>query len=116
VRILTRSSRVLVDEALPEAELEAIRAAVMAFGDRGVVGFHALRARRAGARRYVDLHVQFRAGATLEDAHWIAHDLADAIRERLGGADVLVHLEPQDRVLPGHEVPGSRGGATVRRG
>lgn len=117
VRILTRSSRVLVDEALPPDELDAIRDAVMAFGDRGVAGFHALRARRAGARRYVDLHVQFRAGATLEDAHWTAHALADAIRDRLGGADVLVHLEPEDRVLPGTEVPRRRGGdATVRRG
>jgi divalent metal cation (Fe/Co/Zn/Cd) transporter len=115
VRILMRSSRVLVDEALPAAELDAIRNAVMAFGERGVVGFHALRARRAGARRYIDLHVQFRAGATLEDAHWIAHDLADAIRERLAGADVLVHLEPEDRVLPGHEVPSARSDATVRR-
>src|SRR5438128_892379 len=31
VRILTRSSRVLVDEALPADELDAIRNAVMAF-------------------------------------------------------------------------------------
>lgn len=117
VRILTRSSRVLVDEALPADELDAIRSTVMAFGARGVAGFHALRARRAGARRYVDLHVQFRAGTTLEDAHWTAHELADAIRGRLRGADVLVHLEPEDRVLPGTEVPRRQGGdATVRRG
>ena len=31
-----------------------------------VVGFHKLRARRAGSRRYVDLHVQFREGTTLQ--------------------------------------------------
>jgi cation diffusion facilitator family transporter len=105
IRILMRSSRVLVDEALPEDELEAIRDAIMAFGDRGVAGFHALRARRAGARRYVDLHVQFRSGITLERAHWTAHELQDAIRRRLAGADVLIHLEPEDRVQPGTEVP-----------
>jgi cation diffusion facilitator family transporter len=105
VRILTRSSRVLVDEALPQDELESIRTVVMAFGDRGVAGFHALRARRAGARRYVDLHVQFRSGITLEGAHWTAHELQDAIRARIQGADVLIHLEPEDRVVPGTEVP-----------
>jgi divalent metal cation (Fe/Co/Zn/Cd) transporter len=109
---------VLVDEALPQEELDAIRAAVMSFGDRGVAGFHALRARRAGSRRYVDLHVQFRAGTSLEGAHWTAHELQDAIRERVRGADVLIHLEPEDRVLPGTEVPPAEetGGAPVRRG
>jgi hypothetical protein len=30
--------------------------------------------------------------------------LQDAIRERLGSADVLIHLEPSDRVRPGEEV------------
>jgi cation diffusion facilitator family transporter len=105
VRILTRSTRVLVDEALPGAEMEAIREEVMAFGAHGVAGFHKLRTRRAGARRYVDLHVQFRAGTTLEDAHATAHALQDAIRARLRNADVLIHLEPEDKVRPGEEVP-----------
>jgi cation diffusion facilitator family transporter len=105
VRIVLRSSRVLVDEALPPAELDAIRQAVIAMGPRGMVGFHQLRTRRAGARRYVDLHVQFRAGTTLEDAHTTAHELQDEIAARLRGADVLIHLEPEDRVRPGTEIP-----------
>jgi cation diffusion facilitator family transporter len=106
VRILTRSSRVLVDEALPEEELAAIRETVVAFGrSHAVAGFHRLRARRAGARRYVDMHVQFRAGTTLEAAHRGAHELQDAIGERLGDADILIHLEPEDRVRPGTEIP-----------
>ena len=104
VRILTRSSRVLVDEALPDDDQRAIDEAVRDFGPRGVAGYHNLRTRRAGARRYVDLHVQFRSGTTLESAHGIATELQDAIRARLGGADVLIHLEPEDRVRPGTEV------------
>lgn len=104
VRILMRSSRVLVDEALPEAEREAIREAILDFGPRGVAGFHKLRTRRAGAQRYVDLHVQFRSGTTLEDAHATAHALQDAIQQRLRNADVLIHLEPEDRVEPGTEI------------
>jgi cation diffusion facilitator family transporter len=104
VRILTRSSRVLVDEALPADEQRAIQEAVQAFGPRGVAGYHKLRTRRAGARRYVDLHVQFRAGTTLEDAHAIAHELQDAIRGRVRGADVLIHLEPERNVRPGTEI------------
>jgi cation diffusion facilitator family transporter len=105
VRILTRSSRVLVDEALPDSELEEIREVVSSFSERGIVGFHKLRGRQAGARRHIDLHVQFRAGTTLEDAHRTAHELQDAIRARLGAdADVLIHLEPHHRVRPGEEV------------
>jgi cation diffusion facilitator family transporter len=103
VRLLMGSSRVLVDEALPEQERAAIHAEVVAFGDRGVVGYHQLRTRRAGPRRYVDLHLQFEAGTSLEQAHQIAHAIQDAIAARLRGADVLIHLEPADRVRPGTE-------------
>jgi len=97
VQILSRSSRVLVDEALPPHELDAVRAAIEEFGSDEVVGFHKLRARSAGSRRYVDLHVQFRSGTTLERAHELAHELQRAIRGRLRGADVLIHLEPDRR-------------------
>jgi divalent metal cation (Fe/Co/Zn/Cd) transporter len=99
-----RASRVLVDEALPPDELAAVREEIEQFGSRGVRGYHKLRARRAGSRRYVDLHVQFTHGTTLEDAHATAHALQDAIRARLRGADVLIHLEPEGSVHPGTEI------------
>ena len=98
LKLVARSWRVLVDEALPPEELAAIRAAIEDFPGGEVVGYHQLRTRRAGARRYVDLHVQFRAGTTLEDAHGIAHGLQDRIAGKLRGADVLIHLEPEDKV------------------
>ncbi|TMK40961.1 MAG: cation transporter [Actinobacteria bacterium] len=107
VRLVLRSSRVLVDEALPPQEMQLVRETVVALGRaHGVAGFHRLRSRRAGARRYIDMHVQFRAGTTLEDAHETAHVLQDAIGARLRDTDVLIHLEPEDRVRPGTELPG----------
>jgi cation diffusion facilitator family transporter len=119
VRLLTRSSRVLVDEALPADEVGAIREAIAQFASRGVVGYHELRTRRAGSRRYVDLHIQFRSGTSLETAHRTAHELQDLIGARLGGADVLIHLEPEDRVRPGEELPAGdvvTGTGTARQG
>jgi len=101
IGLLSRSSRVLVDEALPPDEIAAIRESIESFAPRGVVGYHELRTRRGGSRRYVDLHVQFRSGTSLEDAHRTAHELQDVIAARLNGADVLIHLEPEDRVRPG---------------
>ena len=97
VRLVSRSSRVLVDEALPDDELAAIADAVEHSGTPEVLGFHKLRARRAGSRRYIDLHVQFRSGTTLERAHDLSHELQRAIRDRVHRADVLIHIEPEDR-------------------
>ncbi len=98
LRRVARSGRVLVDEALPADALAVIREAIADFGRGEVVGYHKLRTRRAGARRYVDLHMQFRSGTTLEQAHAIAHELQARIGARLHDADVLIHLEPEDRV------------------
>jgi divalent metal cation (Fe/Co/Zn/Cd) transporter len=113
VRIVWRSSRVLVDEALPPEELTRIREAIESAGADEVIGFHKLRARRAGSRRYIDLHVQFRRGTSLERAHALSHRLTDAIRARVRGADVLIHLEPEDAAkdpaAPHHDRPVSAG-------
>ena len=103
-RVVSGSWRVLVDEALPAEEMAAIQGAIEQFAGHGVVGYHKLRTRRAGPSRYIDVHLQFRAGTTLEDAHRIAHQLQDAIRGRLRGADVLIHLEPEDNLHPGTEL------------
>jgi divalent metal cation (Fe/Co/Zn/Cd) transporter len=92
--VLSRSTRVLVDESLPPEELAAVRAAVEDHGAPEVSGFHKLRARRAGSRRYVDLHVQFRPGTTLERAHRVSHELQGRIGGSVRNADVLIHLEP----------------------
>jgi len=95
VRLVNRSSRVLVDEALPAEELAAVRATIEAYDAPEVSGFHKLRARQAGSRRHIDLHVQFRSGTSLERAHYGSHELQHAISSRLRDADVLIHLEPE---------------------
>jgi divalent metal cation (Fe/Co/Zn/Cd) transporter len=87
---------VLVDEALPDEELARIAETIEGYGAPEVVGHHKLRARRAGSRRHIDLHVQFRPGTTLERAHYLSHELQHQIERRLKGADVLIHIEPED--------------------
>jgi cation diffusion facilitator family transporter len=108
VRIVTRSSRVLVDEALPEHELAAVVDAIRDYGAPEVAGFHKLRARRAGSRRHVDLHVQFRSGTTLERAHRLSHELQREIERRVHGADVLIHIEPEDTAPTADPTPSAR--------
>jgi cation diffusion facilitator family transporter len=106
VRLMWRSGRVLMDEALPADELDWIEDTIAAARPPEMVGYHKLRGRRAGARRHVDLHVQFRDGTSLEQAHRLAHSLRDAIEAGFSNADVLIHVEPEGSV----QDPGRRGG------
>jgi cation diffusion facilitator family transporter len=95
LRIIRRSSGVLVDEALPDEEMDRIEGVIAAARTDEVAGYHKLRARRAGPRRYVDLHVQYRSGTSLERAHELAHLMRDSIEAALPGAEVLIHVEPE---------------------
>jgi cation diffusion facilitator family transporter len=95
LRIIRRSSGVLVDEVLPSEEMDRIEAAIAAARTPEVAGYHKLRARRAGSRRYIDLHVQYRSGTSLERAHELAHRMRDEIEASLRRAEVLIHVEPE---------------------
>ena len=95
LRIIRRSSGVLVDEVLPDEEMDRIEVAIAAARTPEVAGYHKLRARRAGSRRYIDLHVQYRSGTSLERAHELAHAMRNEIEARIRRAEVLIHVEPE---------------------
>jgi cation diffusion facilitator family transporter len=111
VRILSRSSRVLMDEALPAHELDVVRGLIADFPAAELVGYHKLRGRRAGSARHIDLHLQFAPGTSLERAHLVAHELQASVRRELQGAEILVHIEPSRRQQRRIEdrAPGSTG-------
>ncbi|MDQ3572132.1 MAG: cation diffusion facilitator family transporter [Actinomycetota bacterium] len=111
VRIVNRSGRALIDEAPPPEELDRIEAMIAATAIPEMLGYHKLRARRAGARRWIDLHVQFRDGTSLERAHEAAHQLRDAIRAELPAADVLIHVEPESSLREMESSPFRWGGS-----
>jgi cation diffusion facilitator family transporter len=106
VRILASSSRVLVDETIPEDELARVRDAVLAYDSGELLSYHKLRSRGSeGGPRYIDLHVQFAEGTSLERAHEIAHELQRDISAAVGGADVLIHMEPATSSRPSDASP-----------
>jgi cation diffusion facilitator family transporter len=102
IRILSRSSRVLVDEAPPPDELDLIERAIASEREHHpeIAGYHKLRARRGGQHRYIDLHLQFRKGASLENAHALAHEVRGAIERAIPNSEVLIHVEPEESLLP----------------
>lgn len=95
ISIIRRSSGVLVDETLPDAEMDRIEQAIAAARTPEVAGYHKLRARRAGRRRHIDFHVQYRSGTSLERAHELAHEMRDSIEAEIPQAEVLIHAEPE---------------------
>lgn len=94
-RLVTRSTRVLLDEALPEEELEEIRRCVKEHRGDLIWGYHKLRARQAGSRRHIDLHITVDESLSVAAAHETAEHIAEDIRACIPNADVLVHIEPR---------------------
>jgi len=91
--LLRSSFNGLIDRALPLEEEELVRTAIQDVLDEGVM-YHALRTRRAGSRRFVDLHVLVSGNVSLRQAHGIANRIETAIGAALPGAEATVHLEP----------------------
>jgi cation diffusion facilitator family transporter len=112
LRIIRRSSGALVDEALPAEEMDRIEAAIAAARTPEVAGYHKLRARKAGSRRYIDFHVQYRSGTSLERAHELAHQMRDEIESSLRRAEVLIHAEPETSLRD----PSEEGSSPFRAG
>jgi divalent metal cation (Fe/Co/Zn/Cd) transporter len=75
--------------------MDLIEEAIASARSPEIAGYHELRARRAGRARYIDLHLQFRSGTSLEEAHSLAHTVRDAIVARFPTAQVLIHVEPE---------------------
>ena len=99
-RLISGSTRVLLDESLPDEELGVIEGVIgrEVKSDPRVRGYHKLRARKSGPQRHIDFHLQLRAETTLGEAHKISDALEERIRRNLPNSDVLIHLE-DDRSL-----------------
>jgi cation diffusion facilitator family transporter len=107
LRLISGSTRVLLDESLPSGELELIEQVIEGEvrSDPNIRGFHKLRARKSGPQRYIDFHLQLKAETTLGEAHKISDGLEERIRSNLPNSDVLIHLE-DDRSLRESEPEG----------
>ncbi len=93
--LTVQSTRVLLDQTIPEEELETIRACVKEHSGDLIWGYHKLRARQAGSRRHIDLHITVDENLTVAAAHEVAEHIAQDIRDCVPNADVLVHIEPR---------------------
>ena len=61
-----------------------------------VRGFHKLRTRRSGRQRYVELHLIVDEGKSVREMHAICDAIEKEIIAALPGAEVTIHVEPDD--------------------
>ena len=93
LRLAKQSIDVLMDRAVADAD-DRIRAALAAANEQ--VELRRVRVRQAGGRHFVDLVVGVPMDAGVTQAHAVADRIEDVVERVLGGADVVVHVEPTE--------------------
>jgi len=89
----------LMDTGLPPDEAAAVRGILDAHQAQ-IVEYHALRARRVGSHRFLDLHLVLHRMLEVGEAHALCDHLEQHIQEALPGADITIHVEPCEDACP----------------
>lgn len=82
----------LMDRRASPELIAAVEATVANYP--GVIGFHDLRTRTAGARIFVQVHLELDGEQSLREAHAIAAGVRRAILKDMPSADVIIHQDP----------------------
>jgi cation diffusion facilitator family transporter len=85
----------LLDSALP-AEDQAALDACLHEERPGVRGHHALRTRKSGRERHIDMHLLVDPALTVSEAHRRVDDIEAAIVAAIPGAIVNIHVDPDE--------------------
>ena len=95
VGLLRRSADGLMDAALSPAE---VRRAEMLIRNElpPEASFHALRTRKAGARRFLEFHLLVPGTITVADSHALCDRIEAALGAHLARAHVTIHVEPRE--------------------
>ncbi|MGH2803454.1 MAG: cation diffusion facilitator family transporter [Thermoleophilaceae bacterium] len=93
LRLARQSIDVLMDRAAEDAG-ERIRAALAGMAEP--VELRRARVRHAAGRHFADLVVAVPSDAGVTQAHATADAVEEVVERALGGADVVVHVEPSD--------------------
>jgi cation diffusion facilitator family transporter len=88
-----RSFSDLIDQRLPDHEVARIREIICEHASE-YADFHALRTRRSGPERFIDLHLTVPKDATVAQSHDLADHLESDLKLEFPGASISIHQEP----------------------
>jgi len=83
----------LLDSKLPDEEIEIIKQAIERQKSDNI-SFHQLRTRKAGSKRYVDLHLEVPQDISVKDSHNICDAIEMDIESQIKNIEVNIHVEP----------------------
>jgi len=89
--------------SLPEEQIKAIEAVLEDYRRQGL-DFHALRTRKAGARRFIEFHLLVPGETSVRESHELCDRIEESITGELAKASVTIHVEPQEAHEP-HGLP-----------
>jgi cation diffusion facilitator family transporter len=95
VDLMRRSADGLMDVALPLEEIAAIEAVLHAELPADAT-FHALRTRKAGPCRFIDLHLLLPGQTTVKTSHQLCDRIETALARSLRKTSVTIHVEPKE--------------------
>ena len=95
-----RSYKDLIDHSLPDQEEQRIRQIICEHAGQ-YADFHALRTRRSGPERFIDLHLTVPGTVPVTQAHDLADHLESDIRTEFPRASITIHIEPCDERCDG---------------
>ncbi|MGZ8256415.1 MAG: cation diffusion facilitator family transporter [Gallionella sp.] len=93
-RLAYEALQELVDTGLEQAEVEAIRATLLA--TPGVRNLHELRTRKMADNALVDAHIIVDPKVSVSEGHYIAEAARNAVLNAHHVLDVMVHIDPED--------------------
>lgn len=103
IELLRRSVEGLMDTALSPREISKTEQLIQAELPPGA-SFHALRTRKAGARRFIEFHLLVPGETSVSESHALCDRIEEALTGQLAKASVTIHVEPQDAHEP-HGLP-----------
>jgi cation diffusion facilitator family transporter len=98
IHLISESAGALLDQGLPADDRQTIETVLAGYRARGI-GFHALRTRRAGQRRFVSMHVLVPGTWTIQQGHDLVEQLEADLRATLPLVTIFTHLEPAEDPL-----------------
>jgi len=97
--LTAKSFHDLLDASLPDDEVASVKS-VLEDSKPDIDGYHALRTRKAGASRFVEVHVIVNPSMSVDESHALTDRIADGVNEKIGKTRVTVHIEPNDGSHP----------------
>lgn len=95
--LVKRSVRGLMDYRLPADEIDKIDE-VIHLHEKEVVGYHNLRTRKAGPKRFIEFHMLVQGKMTVQQAHDLCEQIEGEIQARLPNSEIIIHVEPSEDV------------------